>query len=265
MSSNRSSSLLHIPLSKLIPSLMTLLALCMGVTSIRYALDHKWMVAVSLIVGAAVLDGLDGRIARLLDATSKFGAELDSLSDMVSFGVAPAVITYLWSLSQIPFKGVGWSIVLFFIACSAIRLARFNSDIIEDKTTKDKVATIDGKASSKGMVFFSGIPMPAGGILLLMPMIMTFDILDEPFSPLIVSLYMIFIAVMMASKIPTLSSKAIHVHKEYVSVVLVIAAVIMAFMILEPWIAMPIFGFIYIFTIPLMWWLHKKTTQGKNA
>jgi CDP-diacylglycerol--serine O-phosphatidyltransferase len=255
--SGKNSALLHIPLSKLIPSIITLLALCLGITSVRYALDGKWMVSAALIVAAAILDGLDGRIARLLDATSKFGAELDSLADMVSFGVAPAVITYLWSLSYIPYKGVGWSVVLFFIACSAIRLARFNSHVIEDETTSDTGKKTQDKAI-KRRIFFSGVPMPAGGILLLMPMICTFELWDEASSPWFIAIYMILVAIMMASKLPTFSPKAIHVHKEYVSVVLVVAAVIMAFMILEPWIILPLFAVFYLISIPVTVWYHRQ-------
>ncbi len=233
------------PIYKLIPSMMTLLALCIGFTSIRYALDEKWLIASSLVIFAAVLDGLDGRIARLLDATSKFGAELDSLSDIVNFGVAPALITYWWSLSGIPFKGVGWAAVLFFIACSAIRLARFNAD------DKDDVVAL--KADT-----FSGVPMPAGGLLLLMPMMMTFELLDCEISYWFIFVYTIMIATLMASKIPTFSLKSFHVKNDYIYVILISCAFVIVCVILEPWIILPCFLLCYIIFIPIFYFYKKR-------
>ncbi len=230
----------HIPISKLAPSLITLLALCLGITSVRYAFDEKWTIAAALVLIAAILDAVDGRLARMLDASSKFGAELDSLSDLVSFGVAPALIIYLWTLHEVPYKGVGWSIVLFFIACSAIRLARFNSNLIDEEDA------IKPKTTS----FFSGVPMPAGGVLALLPMLLTFELLDDFFSYWAIAIYMTIIGFLMVSKIPTFSIKSIRVPKEYISILLVFASVIMAAMILEPWIFLPLFALIYLFSIP---------------
>ena len=116
---------LNVPIQKLIPSIITILALCLGITSIRYSLDGKFNIAVALIIIAAFLDGLDGKIARLLNSTSEFGAQLDSLADLCNFGVAPGIAVYLWSLKEIPYKGVGWAIVLVYIACSALRRGFF--------------------------------------------------------------------------------------------------------------------------------------------
>lgn len=230
----------HIPISKLAPSLITLLALCLGITSIRYAFDEKWIIASSLILIAAILDAIDGRLARMLDASSKFGAELDSLSDLVSFGVAPALVMYLWALHEVPYKGVGWSIVLFFIACSAIRLARFNSNLSDEENVE----------KPKSIVFFTGVPMPAGGVLAMLPMLLTFELLDDFFSYWFIAVYMGIIGFLMVSKIPTFSIKSLNIPKEYVSIVLVLAAVIMACMILEPWIMLPIFALLYLCSIP---------------
>jgi CDP-diacylglycerol--serine O-phosphatidyltransferase len=243
----------QIPISKLAPSFITLLALCLGITSIRYAFDEKWITAASLILIAAVLDAVDGRLARMLDASSKFGAELDSLSDLVSFGVAPALVMYLWVLHEVPYKGVGWSVVLFFIACSAIRLARFNSNLIDEESTS--------KVKIKSMLFFTGIPMPAGGVLSMLPMLLTFELLDDFFSYWFVAIYMVFIGFLMVSKIPTFSIKAIHVPKEYVSTVLVLAAAIITGMILEPWITLPIFTLIYLGSIPFSIMAYRKRSQ----
>ncbi len=115
-----------VPFYKLFPSVITVLALCMGITAVRYALDGKFEIAAGLIIIAGIMDGLDGKIARLLKSTSEFGAQLDSLADIVSFGVAPGLVTYLWILHDIPAKGIGWLVVLIYISCAALRLARFN-------------------------------------------------------------------------------------------------------------------------------------------
>ncbi len=239
----------HIPISRLAPSFITLLALCLGITSIRYAFDEKWSTAAALIIIAAVLDAADGMVARMLDASSKFGAELDSLSDLVSFGVAPAVVMYLWYLQEIPYKGVGWSVVLFFIACSAIRLARFNSNLNDGEAKPKKTNSI---------IFFVGVPITAGGVLAMLPMLLTFELLDNIFSPWVVATHMIIVGFLMVSKIPTFSIKSISIPKEYISIVLVLAAVIMAGMILEPWVLLPIFALLYLLSIPISILVYRK-------
>ncbi len=236
-----------IPVSKLLPSFITLLGLCLGITSIRYAFDAKWNIAAALILISAVLDALDGRVARLLDASSKFGAELDSLSDIVSFGVAPALTMYLWSLNEIPYKGAGWTVVLFFVACSAIRLARFNSNFDNPESPK----------KLKGD-FFTGVPITAGGVLALLPMMLTFDFIDNIFSYWFIAIYMCIIGLLMVSRVPTFALKSAKISKEYVSIILVLAAPIMAGMILEPWFVFPIFAILYLISIPFSIWNHKK-------
>lgn len=250
----KNSGIPTIPLSKLVPSILTLMALCLGITSIRYALDSKWVIAASLIMFAAILDGIDGRVAKMLDATSKFGAELDSLSDMVSFGVAPALVTYLWSLSSIPYKGVGWAIVLFYVACSAIRLARFNAGI--DGGGGGDAAILGTKQLDK---FFTGVPMPAAGLLLLLPMILTFEMIDEVFSCWFTVPYMVTLGLLMVSRIPTFSAKSVKIPKEYVSLVLVLAALIMSGLILEPWYVVPVMAVVYVLSIPFAIWNCRKT------
>ena len=125
-----------LPLVSMIPNIVTLLGMIIGLTSIRYALDFKWEYAVGLIVISAFIDGLDGRIARALNASSKFGAELDSLADFLNFGIAPAILLYLWSFTHIHFKGVGWSITILIIVCCAFRLARFNCEESNDNIFK---------------------------------------------------------------------------------------------------------------------------------
>jgi CDP-diacylglycerol--serine O-phosphatidyltransferase len=228
-----------VPLPKLVPNMITILGLCLGISAIRYALDAKWQIAAGLILIAAFLDGIDGRLARFLNSSSSFGAQLDSIADMASFGVAPAVTIYLWSLYQIPYKGVGWAITLFFITCSALRLARFNSKL-ENKEEQ-------AKASS----YFTGLPMPSAAGFLLLPMILTFDLMQGMhFSYWAVGAYMIIIGLMMISRIPTFSGKKANVKREYVPMVLLVIGMVIAGAILEPWIILPLVGVVYLISIP---------------
>jgi CDP-diacylglycerol--serine O-phosphatidyltransferase len=157
-------------INRLIPNMLTVMALCAGLTSMLYALQARWEPAVIAIVAAGVLDGLDGRIARLLNGQSKFGAELDSLSDFISFGVAPALLLYIWQLSEL--KGLGWAVTMAFAVCCALRLARFNT----------KLDNTDLPAWTSR--FFVGVPAPAGAGLALIPVMATFELgpgyLDHP-------------------------------------------------------------------------------------
>lgn len=236
----------HISLYKLIPSVVTLFSICLGITAVRYALDYKWNIAAALILVACVMDGIDGKLARLLNASSKFGAELDSQADMVSFGVAPSIIMYLWSLHEIPYKGVGWACVLFFIACSAIRLARFNAAL--DDTTK--------KHNSS---FFTGVPMPSAASLAIFPMVLTFDLLPASYiHPVFVALNMIIVGLLMISRLPTFSLKDVKIQRQYAPIFMVLVAVLIAGIILEPWIVLPIIAIVYIISIPLIYFRTKK-------
>ncbi|MGE5369562.1 MAG: CDP-diacylglycerol--serine O-phosphatidyltransferase, partial [Chloroflexota bacterium] len=188
----------NIPLRVVLPNLVTLLALCMGLTAIRYAIEEDFVKAVTAIMAAAVLDGLDGRIARAIKGTSRFGAELDSLADFVDFGVAPGLLLYLWSLHEI--KGLGWFAVLAFAIAGALRLARFNV-MIDDP----------GKPAWHAE-FFVGMPAPAGAVTVLLPLYLHFSVLELPASKALVPFYIIYvlaIAFLMASRIPHFSGKRI--------------------------------------------------------
>ena len=148
------------PLIHLLPNMFTVLSLCAGLTAIRYALDGRFELAVALIIVAGVLDGLDGRSARLLKISSKLGAELDSLADFLSFGVAPAILVYLWSLNQV--KALGWALALLFATCCALRLARFNTEL----ENTDRPAWMSR--------FFTGMPAPAAAGCAIIPLLMAF-------------------------------------------------------------------------------------------
>jgi CDP-diacylglycerol--serine O-phosphatidyltransferase len=188
----------NIPLRVVLPNLVTLLALCMGLTSIRYAIDGKFETAVTAVMAAAVLDGLDGRLARAIKGTSRFGAELDSLSDFVDFGVAPALLLYLWSMHEI--KGLGWFAVLVFAIAAALRLARFNV-MIEDPSKPAWHAQ-----------FFVGMPAPAGAVTVLLPLYLHLSVLELPATKTLAAfniVYVLAIAFLMASRIPHFSGKKV--------------------------------------------------------
>src|SRR5499433_1876140 len=184
-----------IPVRTLVPNVITLLALCAGLTSIRLAAEGKLEWAVAAIVFAAVLDGVDGRVARLLKGTSRFGAELDSLADFVNFGVAPAVILYFWGLHEL--GNVGWIAAMVFAICAGLRLARFN------------VAIDDPNRPAWTANFFTGVPAPAGAITVLLPIYVNF--LGVPFRLLAPPAlgYTLLIAVLMVSRLPVFSGKKI--------------------------------------------------------
>lgn len=199
-----------IPLRIVLPNLVTLLALSMGLTAIRYATEGKFDIAVTAVIAAAVLDGLDGRLARALKGTSRFGAELDSLADFVDFGVAPALLLWLWSLHEI--KGLGWFAALVFAIACALRLARFN-------------VTVDqpGRPAWQSD-FFVGMPAPAGAITVLLPLYLHLSVAELPSSRPFVVFYIVYvlgIAFLMASRIPHLSGKRIgRIPRESVILVL---------------------------------------------
>jgi CDP-diacylglycerol---serine O-phosphatidyltransferase len=229
-----------IPLRYLLPNLLTLLALCSGVTAIRFAIEGRYELAVGGIILAVVLDALDGRLARYLKGTSKFGAELDSLADFVNFGVAPAIILYLWSLNGL--KTFGWVVALMIAISCALRLARFNV-MLEDV---NKPKWMNG--------FFTGIPAPAGAGLALAPLYLGFlGFINEghPFAKTI-SVYEIVIAVLMVSRVPTFSGKNLtRVPREYALPVLAVMALFVVFLISYPWETLSILSVVYLIFIPV--------------
>jgi len=225
------------PLLHLVPNMFTIMSLCAGMTGLRYALDDRWKLAVGLIVVAMVLDGLDGRSARLLKATSKLGGQLDSLADFLSFGVAPAMIVYLWCLNEV--RAIGWAIAMLFAACCALRLARFN------------VESEDEAAPRWRAKFFTGIPAPAAAGLALLPLSSSFVIgsgLADAW--LLNALMMLAVAVMMVSRVPTFSIKKIHVAPNWVLPTLLASVVILVLLITETWAMLTLIGIGYLISIP---------------
>jgi CDP-diacylglycerol--serine O-phosphatidyltransferase len=242
-----------IPVRTLLPNLITLLALCAGLTAIRLAVENKLELALAAIVFAALLDGIDGRIARLLKGTSRFGAELDSLADFVNFGVAPALILYFWGLHEL--KSAGWIVALVFAICAGLRLARFNV-MIDDPNKPAWAAN-----------FFTGIPAPAGAITVLLPIYL--DLLGASGGLVAVWLtfvYTLVIALLMVSRLPVFSGKRVgkRVPPEMVLPVLVVVVLFFALLISYPWQVLTIGVLGYLVCLPLGW-LSYREYQRKDA
>lgn len=225
------------PLLHMVPNLFTILSLCAGLTGLRYGLDGRYELAVALIVAAAVLDGLDGRAARLLNIQSKLGAELDSLADFFNFGVAPAVLVYLWALQ--PIRGVGWAIALLFAVCCALRLARFNTE------------ADDPNRPRWSYHFFTGVPAPAAAGLALTPMIAWFAFGHGFWQNAAVNAAILaVVAMLMVSRVPTLSLKRLRLRPDQIVPTLAVAGLLMALLVTEPWLTLSIVALLYLASIP---------------
>ncbi|MGH7091403.1 MAG: CDP-alcohol phosphatidyltransferase family protein [Stellaceae bacterium] len=223
-------------LNRLIPNILTLLALCAGMTAIRFAVAGRYQTAVVAIIVAGLFDGIDGRIARLLKGMSSFGAELDSLSDFVSFGVAPAVLLYLWTMSEI--RSLGWALVLLFAVCCGLRLARFNTQI-------------GAELPPYAYNFFTGVPAPAAAGLVMMPMIASFAFGDTFFRlPALNGAVLAAVAGLMVSRVPTYSLKRFHMPRHLVLPVFLGVGLAAAFLTTEPWLTLLAVGLAYLASIP---------------
>ena len=224
-------------LRSLIPNLFTFISLTLGLTSIKFAIDEKWQIAVSLIVFASFLDNIDGKLARLLKTKSDFGVELDSLSDFISFGIAPALVVHLWSKSL--FLESSWAIVIFYAICSSSRLAKFN------------ITSFDNENDLKKIKFFSGVSTPAAAGLTLLPMMIYFRfsppvILNE----FLIKFYLFIPAVLMISNIPTYSLKGIKFEKRLISLLIILFASVLSLLLTDFWLAMILIIIAYFMSIP---------------
>lgn len=250
--SKRRRRLRNLPVNSLIPNMLTTLALCAGLTSVKFALEQRWEFAVIAILAAGVLDGLDGSMARLLKGATKFGAELDSLSDFVSFGVAPALVLFLWTL-EAGLGGAGWIIALTFTVSCGLRLARFNTMLDEDKPTWE------GR-------YFTGIAAPAGASISLLFMVISFytdlEILKSAF---LNAAWLLFMAFLMASRIPTFSIKKIRIPKRYIMPMLICVGGLAAVMASYPWQLLTAIALFYIGTIPFAVLTHKRLEREEAA
>jgi CDP-diacylglycerol---serine O-phosphatidyltransferase len=224
------------PISRLFPNMITIAGMCCGLSAIRFAMVSNFEVAVGFILAAAIIDGMDGRIARMLGATSIFGAQLDSLSDFICFGVAPALVMYMWGLHDI--RGLGWAVTLFFSVCTALRLARFNTALFdEEKEPWEKQ-------------FFVGVPSPAGGILCLLPLVISLLFeggFDVPRA--LIACHVVLIGSLMVSRIPTFSGKKQHIKHEIILPFMLICSAILVMFIIEPWFTLSLLSLGYLASI----------------
>ena len=231
----------------LLPNILTLAGVCLGISSIKFSIDGNFALAVTLILFAAILDALDGRIARLIKGTSEFGKELDSLTDFVSFGIAPAFILYFWELNN--YGKLGWAITLIYSVCCVLRLARFNLTKIEE--------TEEWKNN-----FFEGIPSPAGGLLILMPLIYELTNLNIGFEIKNLTPYLtIVIAFLLVSKIPTLALKKISISSKATVFLLLGIGVVFIALLFYTLETLLIFGIIYLISIPVSIILYKNRNK----
>ena len=234
----------------ILPNMLTLIGVCIGLTSIRFALDEKFELAVIAIIFAALFDGLDGRIARLINATSKVGKELDSLTDMISFGVAPAFIMYFWKLNTL--GKFGWLLCLVYVICVALRLARFNINSNQNPSWKDN--------------FFEGVPSPAGGILVLTPLIISlseFDFVNIKYD-FVVPIFFITTSLLLISKFPTYSFKKIVIPRRTTIFLLFGIVLYFGLLLIYTFKILAITILIYLLLIPVSYLHFQKIKKKKN-
>ena len=232
-------------LRSLIPNLFTFFSLALGLTALKFAIENKWQISVSPVVFASFLDNIDGKIARLLKSNSNFGIELDSLSDLISFGVTPALIVYLWSKSLMV-DGV-WAMVIFYAICSSSRLAKFN-------------ITSHANKQENNIKYFSGISTPAAAGLTLLPMMLNFRFNVEIFlNEYFIKFYLLVPSILMISNIPTFSLKGIKFEKKLIPLVIILLASFLSLLITDFWLAMIILISVYFLSIPLAFYDFKKS------
>lgn len=226
-----------VTLNKLFPSMLTIFALCAGLTSIRFALHDHWEFALVAILIAGLLDMLDGKAARFLNAQSKFGAELDSLSDMVCFGVAPALILYLWGMHSLGPKG--WGVSLVYVVCMALRLARFNAKL--EEVQPDWMVN-----------FFTGMPAPAAAAFVLFPVAVSLELGDTFLShTTFLSIWSLIASFYMISRVPTFSLKGIKFNQKYFMIVMAVLGLFAYMLVNETWKTLIISILIYLITLPI--------------
>ena len=251
LAARRRPRLQGLSFNRLLPNILTMIGLCVGLNAIRLAFEGRWPAAVALIVVAAFIDGIDGRLARLLKATSRFGAEFDSLSDFVCFGVAPGLILYLWSLDGA--RGVGFIPCVLFAVCMALRLARFNAAIDIGPVVTAKGVMPPPPKPAYAQSFFTGVPAPAGAGLALFPVFASLSFQEWGMTgmaaflrhPLFVALVLVLVAGLLVSTLPTWSFKNFKVPSEIVLPLLLGIGAYVAVLLTEPWAALAAAGLIY--------------------
>ena len=232
----------------ILPNMFTLIGVCIGLSSIKFAFDAKFTLSIIAIIVAAIIDGLDGRIARLIQGTSKVGKELDSLTDVISFGVAPAFIMYFWKLNEL--GRIGWLICLIYVVCVALRLARFNVNSGKEPSWRDN--------------FFEGVPSPAGGVLVLMPLIYSlsdiqiFNVNYDFFVPIL----FVIVSILLISKTPTYALKKISVPRNMTIFLLLAVVSYFGLLLIYTFNAIVISGLIYFIMIPISFIHYTKLSKN---
>ena len=234
----------------ILPNMLTLIGVCIGLTSIRFALDGRFEFAIVAIILAAVIDGLDGRIARLIKGTSKVGKELDSLTDMISFGVAPAFIMYFWKLNTL--GRFGWLVCLIYVICVALRLARFNVNSSQEPSWRDN--------------FFEGVPSPAGGILVLTPLIFSmtnFEIIPINYD-IVVPIFFIITSLLLISKFPSYSFKKIVIQRKTTIFLLFGIVLFFGLLLIYPFNVIAISAIVYLLILPISFFHYQKLKKQND-
>ena len=235
----------------ILPNILTLIGVCLGISSIKFSLDQNYSLAVIFILIAAILDALDGRVARLIQGTSDFGKELDSLTDFVSFGIAPAFIIYFWELNK--YGKIGWAITLIYSVCCVLRLARFNL-IKPNENHKWK------------QNYFEGIPSPIGAILILIPLIYEISDLNEIKNIKSITPFLtVTISFLLISKIPTYSFKRISINPKLTIFILLGVGVSSVSLIFFTFETLLLFGFLYFFSLPFSFYTYKKNSANNSG
>jgi CDP-diacylglycerol--serine O-phosphatidyltransferase len=250
--SERRERLRGLSINRMIPNILTLLALCAGLTAIRFSLQERWEPAVIALVIAAILDTLDGRIARMLKGTSKFGAELDSLSDFLCFGVAPALLLYMWTIQEA--GRFGWVLVLLYSVCCALRLARFNTNL--------EAPEPPGWTNK----FFTGVPAPAGAGLVLLPVILSFPLGDGWVrSPYVAGPVIVVVSALLVSRIRTFAFKNFRVPVNWVLPTMLAVGLLAALTVSAPWLTLLAIVSAYAVSLPFGHLQFKKMSAAGDA
>lgn len=243
-------------ITRFLPTLLSLMALCFGVSAIKMSYAGSFATAVSFILIACFLDGIDGRVARFFNVSSGFGEQIDSLADLVNFGIAPAFILYCWKLNEIDINGIAWFAVLLQACCMTIRLARFNSTLSTRGPSNDPAIKY----------FFQGIPAPASAGLLILPLVLSFQFGYGFYTnPNLVLISSIIISILTGSTIPTPSLKKIKIKENYKYLFLIVFIMLTALLISKPWFALSIVGIAYIFSIIIGFFVYIKFKKQKKV
>ena len=234
----QSERLQAISIRTILPNAVTLMAFMSGLAAIRFGLAEKWELAVAAIIAAGIFDGLDGTVARLLNSASRFGAELDSLSDVVAFGVAPAILLYLWGLQDL--DRLGWAVAMIYAIAMALRLARFNASLDNEDEPRARLG------------FLTGIPAPMGAGLMISPIILDFVLGGDKVmaNGMYVSIYAIFVALLMVSTLPTYSLKSLRIKRQWFIPFMLFLAVVVAGLFARTWLVLIFIAVLYLVSIP---------------